>query len=281
MTNTPGESAHRSFARGVTPLVGVVVFSIALPFVVFWLATQTGANAWLVTSGGGVVWIAAAVVMLRFERASASTVGARLAHFVSGVAGVAVLFFAMNILLYAIMWAASVPVEWGFGGDSTEVWLIGAATQWLFTGPGEEFMFRGYIQNKLVAMNLFGLHRSNTALAILGASIIFAVMHSAQIIRNDMDGQAGAIMLAVTGFGGVLFGVVYLVTRNIFFCGFLHGMANHMPIFVRPEQSPAWWMAAMIGSGLIALIGSLWLYRCFLHQRIVAAHQDHRASSTS
>lgn len=103
---------------------------------------------------------------------------------------------------------------------------------YLFVGPAEELAFRGYLQNKIVS--LFGKPtRGTRAGAVVLAAFSFGLIHiPIAFIGSDLSvsGVVGTVLL--TGITGIVFGVIYELTRNLYLVMILHGFGDWWPIFV-------------------------------------------------
>lgn len=106
---------------------------------------------------------------------------------------------------------------------STVVW------QFLFSGFGEEFMFRGYFQSRLNQafgrpLRLFGIQ---FGIGLIIASLLFSLFHAA----NPYDPTVGISSLAwgwalYTFAGGLFFGVIREKTGTLLAPGIAHGLPD-------------------------------------------------------
>ncbi len=106
---------------------------------------------------------------------------------------------------------------------STVVW------QFLFSGFGEEFMFRGYFQSRLNQafgrpLRLFGIQ---FGVGLIVASLLFGLFHAA----NTYDPAVGISSLAwgwalYTFVGGLFFGVIREKTGTLLAPGIAHGLPD-------------------------------------------------------
>ena len=148
-----------------------------------------------------------------------------------------------------------------------------------FIAFGEEAFFRGYIQRNLQTV----LSRTQ---AILIAALIFTIMHM---------GNPGKNWLALPGIfiGGILLGINYLFTKNLWFGIGLHFIWNFLQgsilgIAVSGLQFPSIWIAVLHGpawltggnfgfeasllSLLLDVMAIFFLYRLYVHR---AAKEPH------
>ncbi|WP_191965849.1 MULTISPECIES: CPBP family intramembrane glutamic endopeptidase [Haloferax] len=175
---------------------------------------------------GFVAWRA-----LRREGLRPSNVGLSLQNVVPGVVLVAAIW-AVATLLGAL--AVGGDVEGGIpAGLTAAKWLSLVVAQLIFVGPIEEFAFRGYFQNKFVALFDGGTDRTRKVVSILVATVIFALWHIPQrlVVQGLSLPDLVPSLAALVAFG-LLFGVIYELTRNVVFTGVLHGTFNFQPILV-------------------------------------------------
>ena len=103
------------------------------------------------------------------------------------------------------------------GRDYPVLFLIGIPLAILLTGPGEELLFRGVIQSRLK-------ESVPTVLAVLGAGLVFGVVHFPAYMGNDL-GQVLVSVTTVTALG-LYFGVLYEVTNTLTVPALVHGCFN-------------------------------------------------------
>lgn len=138
--------------------------------------------------------------------------------------------------------------------------VVGAVSEYVFVGPVEELAFRGYLQNKLVALLDTEYSRLDTALGIVGAAVTFSILHVPTEILLDglsLSQIAGSLVLFVAT--GVTFRTIYAVTRNLYLVMFLHGIGNFWPLPVDPGLQ-AWpnWGIVLVLYALLALLYRRW-----------------------
>jgi membrane protease YdiL (CAAX protease family) len=133
-----------------------------------------------------------------------------------------------NIIATLIFLIVPIGIALAFGKlnlviISTVIW------QFIFSGFGEEFIFRGYFQSRLNQaygrpMKLFGIH---FGVGLVIASLLFGLLHA----FNTFDPAIGFSSL---GWGsaigsaaaGVFFGVLREKTGNLVAPGFAHGLPD-------------------------------------------------------
>ena len=94
------------------------------------------------------------------------------------------------------------------------------------TAMWEELAFRGFLLPQLY-LKLPGQHWARLWGALLLSQIVFACAHiPAHIMLRHLWGSALLQMLALQGFAGVLLGLLYFRTRNLWIAIGIHGLAN-------------------------------------------------------
>ena len=238
-----------SFRAGWWPAVGLlfgfggwILISVGVSGLMFGDSLSTMEEGlWTIPSG--IVQLSIAVGILRYEDVSVRDLGLapRLVRPALAVTGVVVLL--VNVAAVALAMAAgneitvglmtfylTAPVEW-----SVPEVLVSAVSLYLFTGPVEELAFRGYLQNKIVAGVTVGSASVQTAIGILAAAVSFALLHIPVylLVRSvSMGALLGTLVLLTAT--GVMYGVIYAATRNLYLVMFLHGIGNLWPLVVDP-----------------------------------------------
>jgi membrane protease YdiL (CAAX protease family) len=127
----------------------------------------------------------------------------------------------------------------------------------IFVGPAEEFLYRGYVQNKMMNLSCskWGLPRPWAVIAaVIISSIIFAVMHIPQrviigVFKNDL-----IMSLIWPLLSGLLFGYVFYRTDNLLLVSLIHGLFD----LSAPLISDIGWEVNAFADGFsIALICSI------------------------
>ena len=99
---------------------------------------------------------------------------------------------------------------------------------WMLVVAGlvEEFLFRGYLQTKCIAI-LGGDRRTRIGLGIVVVGVLFAAYHVPRIL---VDGPPGAMSpleyLALLTVNGIAFGLLYEWTHNLFVPILVHAAGN-------------------------------------------------------
>lgn len=196
-------------------------------------------SLWNIPSG--IVQVSIAVVVLRYEGVRFRDIG--LARKLVVPALVAAVGFAVLVNAFVVgavglrggsfsvglfAYLQSPPQNYSLAAVSA-----GVVAQYVFVGPVEELAFRGYLQNKLIA--LFGEIdvRVRTALGILATGVVFALIHIPTLVLiRGLGVGAAAGSLALLAASGMTIGAVYALTRNLYLAMFLHGVGNFWPLVI-------------------------------------------------
>jgi hypothetical protein len=129
---------------------------------------------------------------------------------------------AFGALLALLLYAADKVVGQAFGASIPAVDIILAGLTipiliqkvvlWLAMGFGEEVVFRGYVQTRLV-------ERYGALWGILIASVVFTLLHQISYSLSPVTIISG-VMLSVT------FGALYHWSKSLYLVGMLHAMMN-------------------------------------------------------
>jgi membrane protease YdiL (CAAX protease family) len=98
---------------------------------------------------------------------------------------------------------------------NTRFLLLSLAVTWTLAAFGEEFVYRGYLLNRLA--QLFGSRKAGWVVALVLTSVLFGLGHRYQ-------GLSGIV---TTGLNGLIFGLLYLASkRNLWVPILAHGSSN-------------------------------------------------------
>ena len=242
-----GDRAPRAyqFDRSVLPLVVFALVGIALA------VGFTSATEWLVSRGAlsrtaatrvpfalaafGPLAVLAWVV-LRWEGVRPAAVGVERRHLLPGVALVAGIWLGAHLLTVVSRVVAGAGVDVALGippAVAPADWYTSLVAQLVVVGVVEEFAFRGYFQNKFVALFGGGEDRRRAVAGILTATALFALWHVPQrVVVQGASVESLPPMLLALGLYGLFFGVTYELTRNVVLTGVLHGTFNFQPILL-------------------------------------------------
>jgi membrane protease YdiL (CAAX protease family) len=232
---------------------------------------------WNVPSG--LVQAGLALLFLRYEGVRLREIGLSKRLFRPALAAAAGFVVALNVAVAGLGVLAgnelsvgafalyrSPPLNFSLG-----MLAVGGLAQYVFVAPVEELAFRGYLQNRLVA--LFGGSRLATAGGIVASGVAFSLVHVPVklLIEGQPVGQlAGTFVLLALS--GVLLGTVYALTRNLFLVTLLHGFGNLWPLAVDPGTGvwPNWGVVLVLY--LLLIVG---------YRRSVAGSPGHPGPGTS
>lgn len=154
---------------------------------------------------------------------------------------------AFGVLLALLMYIASrvVPQAFGSSMPAVETILAGltvpAVVQkfalYIPMGFGEEVLFRGYVQSRLV-------ERHGAIRGILICSIVFTLLHLLVRPLSPVDIISGVLLSAT-------FGTLYYFSKSLYLVGMFHGVANVLLNTLSFEGSDA---GGLIVNALVLLL---------------------------
>lgn len=204
----------------------------------------------------GVGWVA-----LRLDGLTARDVGLGRQHVLPGVVAVVGLYVLLNVVGAGTVLVSGegISIELSDKYASTGMWAVAGIAYLAFNGMAEEFAFRGYLQNKIIALFDGSDNRIRKAGAIVVGVVLFALIHIPQQVL--IGGVTSPVAIAQSLLGivllGLLLGVFYEYTRNVVFVGVLHGSFNWQPVVV--AGVPVSELAVVVG--IPALVLTAWYYR--------------------
>lgn len=206
------------------------------------------------------------VGFLRRENVSLTHIGLAPRLLLPAIVAIAGYFLLLNAVGIALAVVADVPETIGY---QWTVAPVEAAFVFVFmfvvAGIVEETVFRGYLQNKFIAL-LPGSARIRIAVGIIVASVLFSAYH---VPRVMVDGPPGAmntsgylLLLFVNGIG---FGLLYEFTHNLYVPITVHAAGN-MPgnagiLFFHLGGWPLWAVTLYVGSYLGLIVVVILVYR--------------------
>ena len=171
---------------------------------------------------------------LRYEGVSLTDVGVDQTRILPGAAAFAAFLVTVTLAGIGYLVATSGTAELGFSYSMpwywVPVWFVLTLT--ISNGLTEEFVFRGYAQSKCIAAARPRLGRLSPAAGIVAAGVFFGVPHVPRGLLLEGASVAAIpwILLENLVGGGIVFGILYYLTRNVWFVGFVHGWANSVPV---------------------------------------------------
>jgi membrane protease YdiL (CAAX protease family) len=208
-----------------------------------------------------IVWLT-----LRYEGVSLREIGLSRRLLAPAILAAAGIVVAVNLTVIALLVSGGHELSFGLfefyrtppASYSLGTIAVLGISEYLFTGPVEEIALRGFLQNKLSALLGSSYRRLGTAIAILLASVSFALLHVPTIIlvRNELLAIGTLMMLTLTG---VVFGTMYALTHNLYLVIGLHGIGNLWPIVVDfPVGLWPNWGIALVFYGVIVVLYRQW-----------------------
>lgn len=250
-TGGPGRDADAggrwppTFDGGLSTVAGFLLAFAGLVAVSNLLFVRVGGTGpvaeglWDVPSG--VAQLAVGLAVLRYEGVALADIGLARRLVAPALAATAAVVVLANAAVAGLVLASGEALSVGpyafYRGPplnySVAALVATGVSMYAVTGPVEELLFRGYLQNRLADVPGGGHDRVHAAFGILGASVAFSALHvpALVLVRGEpLGGVAGTlVLLAVTG---VTFGTVYALTRNLYLVVCLHGIGNFWPLFV-------------------------------------------------
>jgi membrane protease YdiL (CAAX protease family) len=179
-----------------------------------------------------------ALVALRREGVRIGSLGLSKRHFPPAVAAFGGVWVALNLLGVGV--AAATGNPWGLGllWETTPLVVEGVPAPHLLTvlyvlvvGAVEELAFRGYLQSKVVAL-LGDDTRPRIALGIAVAALVFGIGHVPGAVVAGAGVRGVLWVTVMSAASGVVFGVLYETTGNLYFVALLHGFGDTWSLVV-------------------------------------------------
>lgn len=237
----------------------------------------------------GIIWWA-----LQTQGIRPSQIGLSLRLILPAIVAVSAYFFALNIVGIGLAVLAGHPEAAGYIWDLPPILLTGYVIFHIFfAGFIEEIVFWGYLQTKCIA--LLGGERRAVLIGILLASALFAAVHLPRAFWDPPGGEPIAPYMLTLFISGILFGVLYEATQNLYIAIIWHGFGNfpvgYGPIFISFRELPAWadvtfWIA-YFGLAVVLILGyRRWGYATgtmpvWTTRREVATYEGRRRADVS
>jgi membrane protease YdiL (CAAX protease family) len=263
MDSTPRRAR---FTAGFAPVVGVVAFvslvatlSVVAHLVV--LGPETSEYPRHVSAVLSLPFMVIIVLgtygILRYEGVSATDVGLCRSTLFPGVVAFGLFWAWVTVAGVGYLVATGATGELGFSFEMpwywVPVWFLLMLT--LSNGLTEEFVFRGYLQSKCTALAPSRSRGLSVAVGILSAAILFGVPHVPRGLILEGASPAAIPWIILNGLvPGVIFGLLYYLTRNVWFVGFVHGFGNATVVPFDPSAVPGFTPFAAL-SGVVIGIG--------------------------
>jgi len=223
--NRTSESPNMKRLRTLLGILVAFLPILILGIIGTLLGTDTLLGGFIVT-GGYVLSIGIATIVLKLQGSSWRQIGlARPKSWPRTVLlgiGALVALFIMTIALQVI--ALNLPGAEAASIDQSRfnplegnlvLFLLFVVLAWTTIAFGEEMFYRAFLITQLG--DVFQNSKLGTALALLGSSLIFGLVHLVE----------GPLGIANTFFMGLILGTIYLRTgRNLWVTIIAHGLAN-------------------------------------------------------
>lgn len=269
----PARSRRITFDGGMWTLVGFVV-AIAVMFVAAIVVGNAVSDVSFPAWVGPVADVAkfgvlAGVALLLLRREGVHPADLGLARRLLGpavLAGVGV-WAVLNVLVAGL--AILSGNQWGLGLilEMPARWpalpaplLLSLGFDFLVVAVVEEFVFRGYLQTKVIAL-LGDDSRLRVGGGILIASVVFGALHAPGAIVQGASPTGVVGTVALLSLSGLGFGLLYELTHNIYLVALLHAMGNTWPLVA---DVWSWSGGALIGTLaaiLVVYVGAAIAYR--------------------
>ena len=254
------------FTPSLAPVLGVVALTTALAALsVTAHATLLGPNpdayprhvstllslpfTSLIVLGG---WAA-----LHHEGVSLDDVGLDRSALLPGVAAFGLLWSLVSLFGVSYLLATGAGGRIGVQYDLPLRWVLVwfLLTLTLSNGIPEEFVFRGYVQNKCLALTEWLPRAASIAVAILAAGVLFGVPHVPYaLVLADASPVAIPWVLLQNALVSILYGGVYHLTRNVWYTAFVHGFSN-APVLPFETGAVPLFDEVAIGALLVVTLG--------------------------
>lgn len=232
-----------------------------------------------------LVLLGLAVAVVRIEQVALADLGLAPALFLPGAVAIGAYYVALNAVTAGIALAAGVPsavgYQWSVPPAEAVVVFVYMA---VLAGLVEELVFRGYLQNRFVAMAP-GDRRVRVAVGILIASALFAAYHVPRVLTGGLPaGMEASGYLGLLFVNGIGFGLLYEFTQNLYVPILVHAAGN-MPgtagiIFFDVGPLPAWATALYAAAYLGLIVAVVLAYRRWAIQAGLMPVWDGRHAST-
>lgn len=203
--------------------------------------------------------LALTVGFLRLEDVSLSDIGLDPKLLLPALATIGGYFLLLNVIGFSLATVAGHPDTLGYQWSVPPLEAIFVFVfMFIVAGIVEELVFRGYLQNKLIAM-IPGASWSRIAFGIAIASVLFSAYHIPRVMFDGPPGTMTAesylLLLFVNGIG---FGLLYEFTQNLYVPITVHAAGN-MPgtagiLFFNMGGWPSWAVALYVGSYLALIV---------------------------
>lgn len=219
-------------------------------------AVQAATDGWITVTLLASLGIGLGQLLLLFGpgRQTPRSVGWRARDLAPAAAALALLWAAMHLGTFAVAARAGSPPAldpaWQAGGRVPGALLA----QLLGTALIEETVFRGYLWGQLrqrLERHLQG--GMANAVALAGSQAAFALLHVPLILMTGASPAAAAGTVLLLFATGLVLGLMYAGTGNLFFVVAVHALGNAPSLLVVP-QGPAPTLLLLVAASVIAAV---------------------------
>ena len=229
---TRPEIAPPAFKRGL--LVPVTAYFVIIALLSgLALISGRGSPPPLLGMAWGILLVGIGVGAYRLEGVSPRSILSSSQSRLLVLGAVGAFWLLYNLTTYALA-LASIP---GFATASSKVvahpflYFAAFGSSLLFTALPEEFVFRGYFQSKLITES-GGTGWRAVATGTGTAAVLFALFHLPRwfLMSGHGVGPALATRLSVLVISGLAFGLIYVLTNNLWLVALFHATMNQPPL---------------------------------------------------
>jgi membrane protease YdiL (CAAX protease family) len=197
------------------------------------LVSGRGSPPPLLGMAWGILLVGIGVGAYKLERVSPRSILPSSRSLFPVLGAVGAFWLLYNLIIYALA-LGSIP---GFATTSSQVvahpvlYFAAFGSSLLFTALPEEFVFRGYLQSKLIAES-GGTDLRAAATGTGTAAVLFALFHLPRWFLMSGHGVSPALAarLSVLVMSGLAFGLVYELTDNLWLVTLFHTTMNQPPL---------------------------------------------------
>jgi membrane protease YdiL (CAAX protease family) len=254
-----------SFSASPVPLVGLVAFVTAvagLSVVTHYRLLGPDLEAYpdhvsaLLSLPFFAAMLVGTVAVMRYEGVSLADVGVDRASALPGVVAFACFWVGVAAAGVGYLLATGAGGEVGFAFDlpwwGVLVWFLLTLT--VSNGLTEELVFRGYVQNKCAALAAGGSRVPPDAVGVVAAALLFGVPHlPLAFVFFDVSWAGVPSVILENLLPGVLYGLLYYLTRNLWLVGLLHGFGNAPVVPFDPAAVPSFRLLAIVVGVAVAV----------------------------
>lgn len=154
-------------------------------------------------------------------------VGLRGEHFLPGIVGTVAFWVGVQLILLLYGVVSGAEIAWAERWSWTAPPMIAGAllAQLLGSALSEELVYRGFLIPQLEGLfrRLLPSHKISLVGAIVVSSAAFAAMHVPNLLRLGMD---PGLQFLIPTFAGIVFSLLYVFSRNLFFVVGVHSVGN-------------------------------------------------------